>query len=147
MRTLTTNWNASSFYNETVFVDRASGNTMTVGANSPVRVRTMFDSVQSGAYKIDADSIDADPATLSTEPDDEDTVTVTVEVDGDVAAGYPVKAATDDAGVATVSPLLAHTKEDGTAVFTITSVADGEATITFYAGTETDTTVVTVTES
>jgi hypothetical protein len=29
-------------------------------------------------------------------------------------------------------------------VFTVTSVDDGEATITFTAGTETDTTVVTV---
>ena len=146
MRTITTNWNASAYYDETVFVDGASGNTMTIGANRPVDVRTMLDSVASGTYKVDADSIDADPATLATAPEDTDTVTVTVEADGDVVAGYPVKAATDDAGVATVSPKLAYTDGNGEATFTITSVADGEATITFYAGTETDTTVVTVTE-
>jgi hypothetical protein len=144
MRTITTNWNASSYYDETVFVDGASGNTMTVGANRPVDVRTMFDSVASGVYKVDADSIAADPATLSTAPDDEDTVTITVEADGGVVGNYPVKAATDDAGVATVSPKLAYTDGNGEVTFTVTSVADGEATITFYAGTETDTTVVTV---
>jgi hypothetical protein len=146
MRDLTKNWNASAYYNATSFVDSASGNVMTIAANNPVSVRCLFDSVASGAYKIDADSIDADPATLATEPDDTDTVTVTVEAGGGVVAGYPVKAASDDTDVATVSPLLARTKDDGTAVFTITSVGDGEATITFYAGTETDTTVVTVTE-
>lgn len=144
MRTLTTNWNASAYYDETVFVDSASGNTMTIGANRPVDVRTMTDSVASGAYKVDADSISADPATLSTAPEDEDVVTVTVEADGGIVAGYPVKAVTGNADFATVAPKLAYTDENGEAVFTVTSVADGEATITFYAGTETDTTVVTV---
>ena len=144
MRSLTTNWNNAAYYNETVFVDSLSGNTMTVGANRPVDVRTMFDSVESGSYKVDADSIAADPATLSTEPDDSDTVTVTVEAGGGVVGGYPVKAATDDADIATVSPKLAYTAADGTVTFTVVSVADGEATITFTAGTETDTTVVTV---
>jgi len=144
MRTLTTNWNNSAFNSETVFVDGRTGNTMTIGANRPVDVRTMYDSVESGTYKFDADSIAADPATISSEPEDVDTVTVTVEIDSVGVAGYPVKAASDDVTVATVSPQLAFTKDDGTAVFTITSVDDGEATITFTAGTETDTTVVTV---
>jgi hypothetical protein len=144
MRTLTTNWNNSAFNSETVFVDGRTGNTMTIGANRPVDVRTMYDSVESGTYKFDADSIAADPATISSEPEDVDTVTVTVEIDSVGVAGYPVKASSDDVTVATVSPLLAFTKGDGTVVFTVTSVDDGEATITFTAGTETDTTVVTV---
>jgi hypothetical protein len=127
-----------------VFVDSRTGNTMTVGASRAGDVRTMYDSVDSGIYRFDADSIDADPATISSEPEDVDTVTVTVEIDSVGVAGYPVKAVSDEPGFATVSPSLGFTKEDGTVVFTITSVADGEATITFTAGTETDTTVVTV---
>ena len=144
MRTLTTNWNNSAFNSETVFVDGRTGNTMTIGANRPVDVRTMYDSVESGTYRFDADSISADPATLSTEPEDSDTVTVTVEIDSVGVANYPVKASSDDVAVATVSPPLAFTKGDGTVTFTVASIADGEATITFTAGTETDTTVVTV---
>ena len=144
MRSITTNPNNSAFNNSTVFVDSRTGNTMTVGASRAGDVRTMYDSVDSGIYRFDADSIDADPATISSEPEDVDTVTVTVEIDSVGVAGYPVKAASDEPGFATVSPSLGFTKEDGTVVFTITSVADGEATITFTAGTETDTTVVTV---
>ena len=144
MRSITTNPNNAAFNNSTVFVDGRTGNTMTVGANRAGDVRTMYDSVDSGTYRFDADSIDADPATISSEPEDVDTVTVTVEIDSVGVAGYPVKASSDEPGFATVSPSLGFTKEDGTVVFTITSVADGEATITFTAGTETDTTVVTV---
>jgi hypothetical protein len=144
MRSITTNPNNSAFNNSTVFVDSRTGNTMTVGASRAGDVRTMYDSVDSGIYRFDADSIDADPATISSEPEDVDTVTVTVEIDSVGVAGYPVKAVSDEPGFATVSPSLGFTKEDGTVVFTITSVADGEATITFTAGTETDTTVVTV---
>jgi hypothetical protein len=117
---------------------------MTVGANRAGDVRTMYDSVDSGTYRFNADSIAADPATISSEPEDVDTVTVTVEIDSVGVAGYPVKASSDDVTVATVSPQLAFTKDDGTAVFTITSVADGEADITFRAGTEVESTTVTV---
>jgi hypothetical protein len=144
MRSITTNPNNAAFNSSTVFVDGRTGNTMTIGANRAGDVRTMYDSVDSGTYRFDVDSIDADPATLSTEPDDTDTVTVTVELDSVAVVGFPVKAASDDLTVATVSPKLAYTKDDGTVVFTITSVDDGEATITFTAGTQTDTTVVTV---
>ena len=144
MRSITTNPNNAAFNNSTVFVDGRTGNTMTVGANRAGDVRTMYDSVDSGTYRFDADSIAADPATISSEPEDVDTVTVTVEIDSVGVAGYPVKAVSDEPGFATVSPSLGFTKEDGTVVFTVTSVDDGEATITFTAGTETDTTVVTV---
>ena len=145
MRTLTTNPNNAAFNSSTVFVDSRTGNTMTVGANRAGDVRTMYDSVDSGTYRFDADSIDADPATLATEPADSDTVTVTVEIDNVGVFGYPVKASSSNTVFATVSPQLAFTKDDGTVTFTVVSVADGVATITFTAGTETDTTVVTVT--
>jgi hypothetical protein len=144
MRSITTNPNNAAFNNSTVFVDGRTGNTMTVGANRAGDVRTMYDSVDSGIYRFDADSIDADPATISSEPEDVDTVTVTVEIDSVGVAGYPVKASSDDVTVATVSPQLAFTKDDGTAVFTITSVDDGEADITFRAGTQVESTTVTV---
>lgn len=144
MRSITTNPNNSAFNNSTVFVDGRTGNTMTVGASRAGDVRTMYDSVDSGIYRFDAGTISADPATVSSAPTDTDTVTVTVEISSVGVAGYPVKAVSDDTDLATVSPSLGFTKEDGTVVFTITSVADGEATITFTAGTQTDTTVVTV---
>jgi hypothetical protein len=144
MRSITTNPNNAAFNNSTVFVDGRTGNTMTVGANRAGDVRTMYDSVDSGTYRFNADSIAADPATISSEPEDVDTVTVTVEIDSVGVAGYPVKASSDDVTVATVSPQLAFTKDDGTAVFTITSVDDGEADITFRAGTEVESTSVTV---
>jgi hypothetical protein len=144
MRDLTTNWNASAFYSQTVFVDKTTGNTMTVGANRPVDVRTMFDSVQAGQYTTDPDSVSADPSTVSSEPTDEDVIVVTVETDSDGVGFFPVKAESDDTDVATVSPAVGFTKADGTVEFTITSVADGSATITFTAGTNTDTVAVTV---
>jgi len=144
MRSITTNPNNAAFNNSTVFVDGRTGNTMTVGANRAGDVRTMYDSVDSGIYRFNADSIAADPATISSEPEDVDTVTVTVEIDSVGVAGYPVKASSDDVTVATVSPQLAFTRGDGTAVFTITSVDDGEADITFRAGTQVESTTVTV---
>jgi hypothetical protein len=144
MRSITTNPNNAAFNSSTIFVDGRTGNTMTVGANRAGDVRTMYDSVDSGTYKFDAGTISADPATISSEPTDTDTVTVTVEISSVGVAGYPVKAVSGDVTKATVSPPLAFTKGDGTVVFTVTSVADGEATITFTAGSKTDTTVVTV---
>jgi len=144
MRSITTNPNNAAFNNSTVFVDGRTGNTMTVGANRAGDVRTMYDSVDSGIYRFDADSIDADPATISAAPAAVNSVTVTVEIDSVGVAGYPVKASSDDVTVATVSPQLAFTKDDGTAVFTITSVDDGEADITFRAGTQVESTTVTV---
>jgi hypothetical protein len=144
MRSITTNPNNAAFNSSTIFVDGRTGNTMTVGANRAGDVRTMYDSADSGNYRFDAGTISADPATISSEPTDTDTVTVTVQTSSVGLVGYPVKASTSNAAFATVSPRLAFTKGDGTVVFTITSVADGEATITFTAGSKTDTTVVTV---
>ena len=144
MRDLTTNWNAAAYYNSTVFVDSATGNTMTIGADRPVDVRTMNDSVQAGQYKVDVDSCAASDATLATAVNDVDVVTVTVTLSSVAQAGYPVKASSSDVAKATVSPALGFTKADGTVDFTITSVATGSATITYTAGTATDTTAVTV---
>jgi hypothetical protein len=142
MRDLTTNWNSSAYYDQTIFVDRATGSTVTIPANKPVDVRSMQDSVQSGSYFNNPTSATASIETLASAPEDEDAVTVTLNP---VVAGMLITAATDDGDVATVSPASARTLANGTAAFTITSVADGEATITFTCGTRTDTVVVTVT--
>ena len=142
MRDITTNWNNSAYNSSTIFVDRATGSTVTIPANKAVDVRSMVDSVQSGAYFTNPTSATSSEETLATAPEDEDTVTVTLDP---VSAGFPVRAVSDDTDVATVSPALGRTLSNGTVVFTITSVADGEATITFTAGTRTDTVVVTVT--
>jgi len=143
MREITTNWNNPDYANETIFVDVATGATVTIPANTPVNVRSMIDSVQSGAYFNNPTAITASEETLATAPEDTDQVTVTV---APVVSGMLIKAVTNNGSVATVSPASARTLANGTAVFTITSVADGEATITFSAGTRTDTVVVTVTD-
>ena len=143
MRDITTNWNNSAYNNQTIFVDRATGTTVTIPANKPVDVRSMVDSVQSGAYFNNPTSVTASVETVASEPTDTDAVTVTLSP---VAGGFPVRASTSAAGVATVSPALGRTLANGTVVFTITSVAAGTATITFTAGTRTDTVAVTVTD-
>jgi hypothetical protein len=104
----------------------------------------MYDSVESGTYKFDADSASATPATITAAPAAVNSVVVTVQIDAVGVSNYPVKASSDDVAVATVSPPLGFTTGNGTVSFSVTAVADGEATITFTAGTETDTTVVTV---
>ena len=50
MRQITTNWNNSAYNSQTIFVDNNSGNTVTIPANTPVNVRSMVDSVESGFY-------------------------------------------------------------------------------------------------
>ena len=143
MRDLTTNWNNAAYNDETVFVDIASGLTMTIGANNPVNVRSMFDSVQAGTYFVNPTSIAVSDETLASDVSDEDEVTVTLTP---VTGFVRVTASTDDGTVATVSPAVVRTLVDGTAKFTITSVGAGVATITFTCGTRTATTVVTVTD-
>jgi hypothetical protein len=143
MREITTNWNNPAYANETVFVDQATGFIVTIPANTPVNVRSMIDSVQSGAYFNNPTAVTASEETLATAPEDVDVVTVTLDP---AIGGFPIRATTSAAGVATVSPALGRTLADGTVVFTITSVADGTATITFTAGNRTDTVVVTVTD-
>jgi len=142
MREITTNWNNPDYANQTVFVDTATGATVTIPANTPVNVRSMVDSVSSGAYFSNPVGVTASESTLATAPDDIDAVTVTLNP---AIGGFPIRATTSAAGVATVSPALGRTLANGTVVFTITSVADGSATITFTAGTRTATVAVTVT--
>ena len=50
MRSITTDYNNSSYYNETKFTDVYSANGVTVAANTPVDVRAMMDSVGAGDY-------------------------------------------------------------------------------------------------
>lgn len=144
MRSITTNWNNSAYNSATTFLDKATGTSITVAANTPVNVRAMIDSVEAGAYTYAPDSLVADPATLSTVADDVDTVTVTVTLSAAAVDGAPISAASDDVAVATVSPAFANANSSGEYVFSVTSVASGSATITFTCGAQTDTVAVTV---
>jgi hypothetical protein len=143
MRDLTTNWNNSAYNDQTIFVDIKTGQTLTIGANNPVNVRSMFDSVQAGAYFVNPTSIAVSDETLATDIADVDQVTVTLTP---VTGHVLVTASSNNGAVATVSPASVRTLANGTAVFTIISVGAGEATITFTCGTRTATTVVTVTD-
>jgi hypothetical protein len=100
----------------------------------------MVDSVQSGAYFNNPTSATVSDDTLAIAVEETDTVTVTLDP---VVAGMLITAVTDDDDVATVSPASARTLANGTAVFTVTAVAEGEATLTFTCGTRTDTVAVT----
>jgi hypothetical protein len=140
MRDITTNWNNSAYNSSTIFVDRATGSTVTIPANKAVDVRSMVDSVQSGAYFNNPTSATVSDDTLAIAVEETDTVTVTLDP---VVAGMLITAVTDDDEIATVSPASARTLANGTAVFTVTAVAEGEATLTFTCGTRTDTVVVT----
>jgi hypothetical protein len=140
MRDITTNWNNSAYNSSTIFVDRATGSTVTIPANKAVDVRSMVDSVQSGAYFNNPTSATVSDDTLAIAVEETDTVTVTLDP---VVAGMLITAVTDDDDVATVSPASARTLANGTAVFTVTAVAEGEATLTFTCGTRTDTVAVT----
>ena len=144
MRSITTNWNNSAYNSAGTFVDVISGNTVTIPANTPVDFRALVDSVENGAYVYNPDSVVASPDTLSTAADDVDTTTVTVTLSSVAVENAPILAASDDEGVATVSPAKANADASGQYVFTITSVASGSATITFTSGTATDTLAVTV---
>jgi hypothetical protein len=144
MRSITTNWNNSAYNSATTFLDRATGISVTVPANTPVNVRAMVDSVDAGAYTYAPNALVATPATIASAEDDVDTVAVAVTLTSVGVAGAPIKAVSDDVEVATVSPVFANADSSGNYTFTITSVAVGEATITFTSGAQTDTTVVTV---
>jgi uncharacterized protein YjdB len=146
MRTITTNWNNSAYNSQTIFVDNASGNTVTIPANTPVNVRSMVDSVESGSYQYNPDAITRNPSTLSIDIGDTGTSTATVTLDSVGMSQFPVKAVSGTPAVATVSPALGRTLANGTVVFTVTGVSAGEATVTLTAGTRTTTVVVTVTD-
>ena len=145
MRSITTNWNSSAYDSAGTFVDVISGNTVTIPANTPVNFRSLVDSVESGSYIYAPDALTATPATVASAPLDKDTVVINVSLSAANVENAPVVATTSDATKATVSPTIANTDKSGNYTFTITSVAAGEATITFTCGAVSDTTVVTVT--
>lgn len=145
MRAITTNWNNAAYAQSATFVDKVSGNHVVIPALNPMNHRSMIDSVESGGYIYQPDLVAVDEATLATAPEDEDVVEVTVTLDSAAVFGAPVKAVSDDVEVATVSPALAYTDEEGKVSFTVVSVDDGVAEITFSCGTESEVTEVTVT--
>ena len=145
MRAITTNWNNSAYALSATFVDKITGNAVTIPALNPMNHRSMIDSVESGGYIYAPDSVVSDPATLATEPDDVDTVTVTVELDSVPVVGAPVRAVSADPTVVTVSPFIGYTDDNGEVDFTVTSIDDGVEDITFSCGNVSDTTEVTVT--
>jgi hypothetical protein len=145
MRAITTNWNNAAYALSATFVDKITGNAVTIPALNPMNHRSMIDSVESGGYIYAPDSVVSDPATLATEPDDVDTVTVTVELDSVPVVGAPVRAVSADPTVVTVSPFIGYTDDNGEVDFTVTSIDDGVEDITFSCGNVSDTTEVTVT--
>jgi len=144
MRAITTNWNNSAYNSAGTFLDRKTGTSVTIPANTPVNFRGMVDSVESGAYSYAPDTVVADPGTLAPSVEDVDVVEVTVTLSSVAVDGAPIKAVSDDVEVATVSPAFANANSQGKYIFTITSIAEGEATITFTSGSQTDTCAVTV---
>lgn len=148
MRTITTDYNNSSYYSETKFTDVYSANGVTVAANTPVNVRSMMDSVGAGDYVLSATSMDISDETLTPDVDATDTITITTKISSTATAGIPVKAVSSDASKVTVSPAFARAGSDGTITFTITAVGvdTDEATITFstYGATDAEC-VVTIT--
>ena len=145
MRAITTNWNNAAYALEATFVDKVTSNAVVIPALNPMNHRSMVDSVESGAYVYQPDGFSLSDETLATAPEAEDEIIVTVTLASVGVSGVAVKAVSDDTDVATVSPALGYTNEDGEVLFTVVSVADGEATISFTCGTETDDCVVTVT--
>jgi hypothetical protein len=145
MRAITTNWNNAAYALEATFVDKVTGNAVVVPALNPMNHRSMVDSVEAGAYVYQPDSIVADPATLALAPEDTDEVAVTITLDSVPVSGVAVLSGVDFPEFATVSPSLAYKGDDGVAVFTVTAVDDGVATVIFTCGTITDDTEVTVT--
>ena len=144
MRAITTNWNNSAYALSASFVDKVTGNAVTVPALNPMNHRSMVDSVESGAYIYTPDSVAASTNALATEPEDENVVTVTVELDSVPVVGAPVRAVSADPAVVTVSPALAYTDDNGEVDFTLVSVADGVEDVTFSCGNVSDLTEVTV---
>lgn len=144
MRSITTNWNNSAYNSAGTFVDVKSNVTVTIPANTPVNFRSMVDSVESGAYVYNPDTLDASPATTTKAATQTQVVTVTVTLSAVGVENAPIRAVSSDVTKATVSPAFANANASGVATFTITAVATGSATITFTSGTRTDTTVVTV---
>ena len=131
MRDLTTDYNNSSYNSATKFTDVYSANGVTVPAKTPVNVRSMMDSVEAGDYVLSADLLAIDSATASVAHGSTTTSTITASISSVATAGIPVTVTSSDTTKATVSPALVRTKADGTAVFTITGVAAGSATLTF----------------
>ena len=148
MRSITTDYNNSSYYNETKFTDVYSANGVTVAANTPVDVRAMMDSVGAGDYVLSATSMDINSATATPAPGATATSVITTKISSTATAGIPVYAVSSDPTKVTVSPSLVRSASDGTATFTLTAVGTNTqtATITFKTyGATNKTCAVTIT--
>ena len=131
MRSITTDYNNSSYNSATKFTDVYSANGVTIAAKNPVNVRSMMDSVGAGDYVLSADTIAIDHATATVAHGSTGTSVITATISSAATAGIPISVTSSDTTKATVSPALVRTKADGTASFTITGVAAGSATLTF----------------
>jgi hypothetical protein len=52
MREITTNWNNAAYSLSATFVDKITGNAVTIPALNPMNHRSMIDSVESGGYSF-----------------------------------------------------------------------------------------------
>ena len=131
MRSITTDYNNSSYNSETKFTDVYSAHGVTVPANTPVNVRSMMDSVGAGDYVLSATSMEIDDSTISVAAGSTIASVITAKISTTATAGIPVAVTSSAPTKATVSPALVRTAADGTATFTVTGVAAGSSTLTF----------------
>lgn len=137
MRTQTTDWNNGAYASATVYVDRQSGNSLSIGANRPHDVRAMELEVAQGNYT-------ANPASIAGGNDINQAASYTQTC----TTGVPyaaVKASSANTGVVTV-PALTLANASGVASIRYTKVAaGGPVNVTLTCGTRTDTVAVTFT--
>ena len=148
MRTITTDYNNASYASATKFTDVYSANGVTVPAKTPVNVRSMMDSVGAGDYVLSADELAISATTATPAPAATATLTLTAKISSAATAGIPIAATSSNTARVTISPALARTKADGTAVFTLTAVGTDTqtATLTFKTfGATSKTCAVTIT--
>jgi len=130
MRSLTTDWNNVAYASATEFTDK-NGAVVTIPANKPQDVRSMYDSVSGGDYVVGAlDTFAANVASITAAVLDTDTIVVTASDGASPLAGIIVDASSSNVALATVSPASGRTNGSGQVTFTTTAVAAGSPTIT-----------------
>lgn len=122
MRSITTDYNNSSYNSATKFTDVYSANGFTVPAKTPVDVRALMDSVGAGDYVLSATSIEAADTTVDLTVLSSLTQNITAKISTTATAGIPVKAKSADPTKVTVSPAVARADASGVAHFVITAV-------------------------
>jgi len=146
MREITTNWNNAAYSLSATFVDKITGNAVTIPALNPMNHRSMIDSVESGGYIYQPDGIVADETTLALEVGDDSTVEITVTLDSVPVFGAPIRVFFDTPDIVSVDKTLAYTNELGKISFVLTADDDGSVEVFYECGGIAASTIVTVTQ-